>query len=216
VAGIRKIIVAVAVAGALALALPAGAAGSVAGPRLDVARVSRWAASVEVIGLEGDNAAAVHRLWGEFVAGLPAQESCLLANPPTIQAKADMRPRAAYAPSISTLYVKPGDLDRLVVFHELAHHLDFTCGAAEAIGEDFRSAQGIAASKPWWQHGSPVTWPAEYFANAVAISLGEHSRHGVSAAAVDVVSVWTGRSPAPDQIAPLTVAPPSPLVARLI
>lgn len=178
----------------VALGTASPAAAAMGGPApVDVAGVALWASSLQVSGLDAADTAAVQSLWGEFLGGLPHQASCLLASPPQVVAKSDMRPRAAYAPSISTLYVKPGDLDRLVVFHELAHHLDFTCGAAEEVGADFREAQGISASKPWWQHGRPVTWPAEYFANAVAVSLGETSRHGVTSEAVIVVSRWTGR-----------------------
>src|SRR5690554_5433675 len=109
----------------------------------------RWPANIEVVGLSHTDAAQVEELWSEFVAGVPAHASCLLASPPRIVAKPDMAPRAAYAPSSSTLYVKPGDLSRLAVFHELAHHLDFACGAAEELGGEFRAAQGIAADKPW-------------------------------------------------------------------
>lgn len=110
-----------------------------------------------------------------------------------------MAPRAAYAPATGTLYVKPGDLERLVVFHELAHHLDFTCGAADQVGGALREAQGIPAAKAWWQEGSPVTWPAEYFANAVAIALGETSRHDVAPDTVMVVEEWMGRTaPVPE------------------
>jgi hypothetical protein len=192
-------------------------AGAVDRTRLDVAGISSWAASLEVVGLDTDDAQAIKALWGEFVTGLPAQAQCLLANPPVIEANSNMSPRAAYAPSISTLYVKPGDVERLVVFHELAHHLDFTCGAADAIGPEFRGAQGISASKPWWQDGSPATWPAEYFANAVAVSLGEHSRHGVTAAAVEVVSVWSGRTQSPPEpVPPLTLDEPGAITPRLV
>lgn len=173
-------------------ALPAGA---VTAPRIDVDvnGLSLWTMGVQVTGFDAGATAAVQSLWGEFVSGLPGQAGCLLANPPAIVAKTDMSNRAAYAPSIATLYVNPGDIDRLVVFHELAHHLDFACGAADQIGGEFRAAQGIPASKPWWKDGRPVTWPAEYFANAVAVSLGETSRHGVTPEAVEVVSRWAGR-----------------------
>lgn len=195
------------------LALPAAAHGT-----RDLVSLPRWAADVEVLGLSSDDSARVQGLWEEFVAGMPAQAPCLLTTPPRIEAKANMRPRAAYSPSGGTLFVKPGDLDRLVVFHELAHHLDFTCGGAEEIGDDLRAAQGIPASKPWWQHGAPVTWPAEYFANAVAIALGEHSRHGVTAEAVEVVEGWM-RHPAPvatAQAPPLLADDPGPDVPRLL
>lgn len=189
----------------LGSSLPAAAAGGDA--RVDLVGVRLWASSLDVVGLDEADAAAVKSLWGEFVSGLPEQAGCLIAHPPTVEVKADMAPRAAYAPSISTLYVRPGDLDRLVVFHELAHHLDFTCGAADQIGAEFRQAQGIADSKPWWKHGSPVSWPAEYFANAVAISLGESSRHAVAPAAVEVVERWTGRA-----VVPTTVKAPPPTI----
>lgn len=148
--------------------------------------------AVDVRGLAEADSAQVEALWSEFVTGSPSHSACLLAAPPRIVARPDMAPRAAYAPSSGTLYVKPGDVNRLVVFHELAHHLDFTCGAADAIGEEVRVAQGISPSKAWWKDGSPETWPAEYFANAVAISLGEDSRHGVTAATVAVVEEWMG------------------------
>lgn len=170
------------------LAVPAAAH-----PTSDFVRISPWSAAVETRGLDETATQAVTDLWEEFVTGAPAHAACLLASPPRIEAKPDMPPRAAYAPATATLFVKPGDLDRLVVFHELAHHLDFTCGAADEIGADLRAAQGIPAAKPWWKDGSPVTWPAEYFANAVAINLGEHSRHGVTSAAVEVVEEWMGR-----------------------
>lgn len=151
--------------------------------------------AIDVRGLAESESNHVEGLWGEFVAGSPAHSACLLATPPRIVARADMAPRAAYAPASGTLYVKPGDVSRLVVFHELAHHLDFTCGAADTIGDDLRVAQGISPSKAWWKDGSPVTWPAEYFANAVAISFGEESHHGVTEATVAVVEQWMGRAP---------------------
>jgi hypothetical protein len=170
------------------LAAPAGAAvslpleGSAPAALLDL----------ETDGLDPDDVARVHALWSEFVAGLPSQRACLLAAPPAVAARTDMAPRAAYAPDSATLYVRPGDLPRLVVFHELAHHLDFECGAADEIGDDLRSAQGIPLSTAWWLEGEPVTWPAEYFANAVAIALGEESRHDVAPATVELVSQWGG------------------------
>lgn len=194
------------------LALPASAQ-----PSTGLVRVSPWTAAVSLHGFGDADAARISALWAEFVAGAPDHSACLLASPPRIEAKTDMAPRAAYSPSTSTLFVKPGDLDRLVVFHELAHHLDFACGAADEIGEELREAQGIAQSKPWWKDGSPVTWPAEYFANAVAIALGEHSRHGVGAETVTVVEEWMGRGePAEQGPAPvLTIGQPGPDVPRL-
>lgn len=194
----------------LAPALPSRAQFLVNSPahptRAELVRVSPWTRSVQISGLSSVNAAQVEGLWGEFVAGVPAHAACLLETPPRIEAKSGMAPRAAYAPSTSTLFVRPGDLDRLVVFHELAHHLDFTCGAAEAVGADLRAAQGMSPDKPWWKHGSPVTWPAEYFANAVAIALGEESRHDVTTETVEVVEQWLGRA-APARVA-VGVAPP--------
>lgn len=208
----RYLIASVITALFVTLALPAAAVTTT-----DLVRVSTWSASVEVRGLDGEEADQVTDLWAEFVAGIPAQAGCLLASPPGFEAKRDMRPRAAYAPATATLYVKPGDLERLVVFHELGHHLDFTCGGAEAVGAELRAAQGISASKPWWNHGSPVTWPAEYFANAVAIALGEESRHGVTAEAVDVVEEWLGRTlpVTPEPVRVLTFGEPGPDVPRL-
>ncbi|HEX2154349.1 MAG TPA: hypothetical protein VHL52_10270 [Acidimicrobiia bacterium] len=208
---VRRIL-ALAIALVAVVALPASAF-----PTSDLVRVSPWTAGVDVRGLENADAARVASLWAEFVAGTPSQSSCLLASPPRIEAKADMAPRAAYSPSTATLFVKPGDLDRLVVFHELAHHLDFTCGAADEIGDELRQAQGLSASKPWWQHGDPVTWPAEYFANAVAISLGEHSRHAVTAETVEVVEGWMGRrAPTEPKVVPvLTIGQPGPDVPRV-
>lgn len=158
----------------------------------DLAQMAKTAASVEISGLNAVDAATVQDLWSEFVVSLPAHSACLAANPPQVEGKADLAPRAAYAPSTATLFVRPGDLPRLVVFHELAHHLDFTCGAADSIGDELRAAQNLSPNKGWWQDGSPVTWPAEYFANAVAISLGEHSRHGVTDATVELVKDWAG------------------------
>lgn len=151
--------------------------------------------SIEVSGLSAEGTSQVEGIWSEFVAAIPAQATCLMATPPKVVARTDIGPRAAYAPGSATLYVKPGDLDRVVVFHELAHHLDFTCGGAEAVGEELRAAQGLSAAKPWWKHGQPVTWPAEYFANAVAIALGEESRHDVAPATVDLVREWMGDTP---------------------
>lgn len=168
----------------------------------DHVSVLRWPARIEVSGLSDSDAAAAEDLWAAFVAGVPAHASCLLASPPRVVAKPDMAPRAAYAPSSSTLYVKPGDLSRLVVFHELAHHLDFACGAAEELGGEFRAAQGIAADKPWWKDGDPVTWPAEYFANAVAMALGEESRHRVTAEALTLVEEWIGRTQVAQPVVP--------------
>lgn len=204
----------VAAALVVSVALPAAAVD-----RSHSTRVSPSTASVEVVGLSASDTVGVEALWSEFVASIPSQAGCLLASPPTVEAKPDMRPRAAYAPSIATLYVKPGDISRLVIFHELGHHLDFACGAAEEIGADLRRAQGIAASKPWWKHGDPVTWPAEFFANAVAISLGEESRHAVTAETVAVVEEWLGRSrpvvAVSSQEPPLTMGEPGPDVPRL-
>ncbi|MFP3913340.1 MAG: hypothetical protein ACLFWM_00565 [Actinomycetota bacterium] len=184
----------------VSLSLPAAAQ-----PPSELVRLSGWSLAVEVRGLDVEEAAQVEGLWGEFVAGAPAHSACLLARPPVVAARPDMAPRAAYAPGSSTLYVKPGDLDRLVVFHELAHHLDFACGAAEAVGSDLRAAQGIPGERAWWKEGDPVTWPAEYFANAVAIALGEESRHDVTDATVGVVEEWMGRTRAVVTVPPVPV-----------
>lgn len=194
----------------LSLALPAAAQ-----PTSSLVRISPWHLAPDVRGLDEDQATRVRELWTEFVAGAPAHSVCLLASPPKFVGRSDMAPRAAYAPASATLYVKPGDLDRLVVFHELAHHLDFACGAAEAIGDELRAAQGIAPGKPWWKDGSPTTWPAEYFANAVAISLGEHSRHDVSPATVEVVEEWLKATPTVRLAPVLTVGEPGPDIPRV-
>jgi len=207
-----RILPAVAAVLVVALALPAGARAP-----SDFVSISPWPLAVETHGLADSDTAEIDDLWNEFVAGTPAHTACLLAEPPRVEAKTDMAPRAAYSPSTATLFVKPGDLDRLVVFHELAHHLDFTCGAADDIGVDLRAAQGISASKPWWKDGSPVTWPAEYFANAVAINLGEHSRHGVTSGTVEVVEEWMGRGAPAEPATPvvLRVGEPGPDVPRI-
>lgn len=209
----RSLIVVLAAFLAVGLAIPAQARS------FDMVRVSALTASVEVGGLDVAQSARVQELWGEFVTAIPGQASCLLASPPRIEAKSDMAPRAAYAPASATLFVKPGDLDRIVVFHELGHHLDFACGAAEEIGDDLRAAQGIAANKPWWKHGDPVSWPAEYFANAVAIALGEESRHDVQPATVALVEQWMGISGetvgAPADIDPIILGEPGPDALRL-
>lgn len=172
--------------------LPAGAIGS---PPVDLAGISTPIPPLTVSGLDAADQARIQQLWAEFVSGLPAQAACLLSSPPQVQGDGGLRPRAAYAPSSATLFVRPHHLERLVVFHELGHHLDFACGASEQIGAQLRQAQGIAASKPWWKDGKPVTWPAEYFANAVAITLGEKSRHDVSQSTIELVGLWTGHIP---------------------
>jgi hypothetical protein len=207
-----RIFVAAVVALVATLPLAAGAQSS-----SHLVRISGWSMAVEVRGLTGSDADRVEALWGEFVAGSPAHSACLLASPPQIEARSDMAPRAAYAPASATLYVKPGDLERLVVFHELAHHLDFACGGSEAVGDALREAQGIASSKAWWKEGDPVTWPAEYFANAVAIALGEHSRHDVTAATVELVEEWMGRTePVVETPAVLTIDEAGPYIPHLI
>lgn len=123
----------------------------------------------------------------EMVAAAPAQVECL--TKPSVEAL-EGGPRAAYAPDTAILYVRPGEGDRLVLLHELAHHLDFLCDAQGQIGAAFREAQGIAPGKAWWMEGPPVTWPAEYFANAVAVAMGEVSAHGVTPEAVALVKTW--------------------------
>ncbi|CAN5850168.1 hypothetical protein BH23ACT5_BH23ACT5_17600 [soil metagenome] len=175
-----------------------------------------WAVSVEVTGLDATDTATIRVLWTEFASGIPAHSACLLASPPRIVAKTDMAPRAAYAPKSATLLVKPGDVSRLVVFHELAHHLDFTCGAADSIGDDVRRVQGIDSSKAWWLEGDPVTWPAEYFANAVAIALGEQSNHDVHPDTVEVVARWLGYTEPEPIVTPVILDNPNSQVPALI
>jgi hypothetical protein len=192
----RRLSVAVVAAAVVLAALPATAHPT------DLVRITGWAAALEKRGLGPTEAEQIDVLWAEFVSAVPAHTACLLAHPPRVEANYDMPVRAAYAPATATLYVKPPDLARLVVFHELAHHLDFTCGAADQIGLELRRAQGLPDSKPWWRHGPPASWPAEYFANAVAIALGETSRHAVTDATVALVEEWLGRRPVP-----LTVLP---------
>src|SRR5690606_30463858 len=130
-------------------------------------QISTWTLNADIRGLDQVDSSRVEALWNEFVAGVPAHSACLLASPPRFESKPDLAHRAAYSPSRRVLYVKPHDLDRLVVFHELAHHLDFTCGASETIGDDLRRAQGLPMERDWWKEGPLTGWPAEYFANAV-------------------------------------------------
>lgn len=163
---------------------------------LPLAGVAAADSAPEIRGFEAPDAARLETLWEEFVAGVPAWSSCLVAAPPLIVSQPAMRPRAAYSPSEATLFVKPGDLDRVVVIHELAHHLDFTCGAADAVGSDLRAAQGLPAGRAWWLEGAPVDWPAEYFANAVVVLFGEETRHDVKAGTVEVVAAWVAAEPA--------------------
>ena len=202
--GIRRLVLVALTVLAVGASLPAGAKTSAP---VDLAGMSRWVGSIEIVGLSDPDVVAVQRLWGEFVTGLPAQAACLVASPPRVEGKSGLGPRAAYSPSTATLFVRPGDLERLVVFHELAHHLDFTCGASEAIGADLRVAQNLSPTKAWWNEGAPVTWPAEYFANAVAIALGESSRHNVTAGTVALVEQWTGSGAEPPTVDVATPVP---------
>jgi hypothetical protein len=62
--------------------------------------------------------------------------------------------------------------------HELAHHLDATCGALADLRPDFLEAQGHPAGTPW---DGADTWeaiPAEQFAETVVlVVLGERQQH---------------------------------------
>ncbi len=208
--GVRTTALSLLTAVVVAVAAPAAAfVPTPAGPSL-------WSVSFEVTGLDTAATARINALWAEFATAVPAHSACLLASPPRIVAKIDMRPRAAYAPNSATLFVKPGDLSRLVIFHELAHHLDFTCNAAEEVGAELRRAQGISASKAWWLEGDPVSWPAEYFANAVAIVLGEDSRHDVHPDTLEVVSEWLGYTEPAPVAAPVILDSPNSSLPALV
>lgn len=145
-----------------------------------------------------DITSEVHQIWEEMKSAAPAQAHC-----------ATTPPRVVWDPSIRTGFYKTttatitlGTHRRDVIAHELAHHLDYSCGGAAALGEALRASQGLPSDRPWTGSGKPAGRPAEYFANAVILAIGYPSKHNVKKGTVEVVRAWmTGSTPPPSTTA---------------
>jgi hypothetical protein len=100
--------------------------------------------------------------------------------------------RARYSSGVIDIRV-PATAPRIeeVVVHEVAHHLDATCGRVDNVRNQFLATQG--STSPWHSGPSWEETPAEQFAEAVTLVVLDRQRaHNVrvSSDAVDVVRRW--------------------------
>lgn len=162
-------------------------------------RFSRWAGRVVVVvvvaalvwsadgptarieptqDLPPDVAEALDDAWRRFLLVFGERRACMSDVSLTLarDVPGDARYRLADRSIVIEIPTSPARFAESVV-HELAHHMERTCGIEE-IRDDFLAAQGFAADVPWY---GPAEWeelPTEHFAEAVVdVVLGERLLH---------------------------------------
>ena len=171
------------------LAVAAVSTGSVSGepePRL-----------VPTQRLPDDVAILLDATWEEFLAATPAHHSCLGTVRIELVAEVDGGDAAYRRDERLILIQIPTSPHRFPesVVHELAHHLEATCGFDGAHRDRLRSAQGIEGDRPWTQVEQWEDRPAEHLAEAVVqVVRGDRVLHHdlvpLTSAAVELVEDW--------------------------
>lgn len=147
--------------------------------------------------LPDDVALLTAATFDRFEAAFPAQRSCF--TDVELELVADVPSGAArYVASDRLILIEiPTSPRRYVesLTHELAHHLDTSCGAEPAIGAAFRAAQGIDPEVPWDDVEAWEARPTEQYAEAVVEYVtGDRYTHAdiidVSRGGVEIVKAW--------------------------
>ncbi len=166
------------------------------------------------IGFSPEQVDQIERVFTMFVNALPVKAGCL--KDVSIAADPDLESIGAYYTNRHRIALDTDRMSDYAIVHELAHHLDDSCGAGVAIGDQVKAAQGLTAPA-WWEGSSWVLIPAEHFAETIAkILLGINvDRPGMTipTETVDLVRTWLElASPAPTApIAPISpIAPTTP------
>lgn len=152
--------------------------------------------------LPDDVALLTSTTWDRFEAAFPARRACL--TDVELELLDDVALGAArYVESERLILIEiPTSPRRYVesLTHELAHHLDASCGAELAIGAALRAAQGIDPQVPWDEVEVWEERPTEQYAEVVVEYVtGDRFTHAdvidVSQEAIEVVRDWgIGRS----------------------
>lgn len=147
--------------------------------------------------LPDDVALLTAATWDRFEAAFPAQAGCL--TDVESELVDDVAGGAArYVASERLIRIEiPTSPRRYVesLTHELAHHLDASCGAELAIGAVIREAQGIDPEVPWEGVDPWEARPTEHYAEAVVEYVtGDRFTHAdiidVSVEVVEIIEAW--------------------------
>ena len=146
-----------------------------------------------------EEAAEIVEQWQRFLSHFDGYADCLEPLEVRVVDRAEDWYHAKDVGPIAAFYVFPPDPmiyieHRKVVpgnlLHEMAHHLDISCGLAEgSIGDAFRIAQGIADERGWFEGGTWSAVPAEVFAEAVVKYFGGSTQIDISRDAVRVIEM---------------------------
>lgn len=135
--------------------------------------------------------------WDRFEAAFPAQRTCLTDVELVLSDDVPLGAARYVASERMILIEIPTSPRRYVesLTHELAHHLDASCGAERAIGASLRAAQGIGPQVPWDDGEVWEERPTEQYAEAVVEYVtGDRFTHAdiidVSDEAVEIVEAW--------------------------
>jgi hypothetical protein len=137
--------------------------------------------------------------WDSFLAAFPAQHDCI--GTVTVRLTRSVEGGdALYRSSERTILIEiPTTPERFPesLAHELGHHLESACGAAEELGTAFRRSQGLEPDSPWSGSDPWFESPSEQFAETVVeLVLGERITHPdivtLDDATLDLVREWGG------------------------
>lgn len=142
-----------------------------------------------------DLEALAEATFDRFVAAFPSREACI--GRVEVRGAWELDDRARYLPDETVVVVRiPATAPQLEValIHELAHHLEFSCPAQEAVRSAFLAAQGTAGGSDWFDGPSWEETPSEQWASAVVVHvLGRadpHARIALTDEALAVVRGW--------------------------
>jgi len=176
----------VAVVGVLVLGLAFLVIDLRSGPRLVVPQD----VPVEVTSL-------VDATWASFLDAFPAQRRCI-GEVTLVLVRHVEGGDASFSPSERTIHIEiPTTPERFPesLAHELGHVVDRSCGGEAAVGDAFRLAQGIPATRGWSAGDHWFDEPSEQFAETVVqIVEGRRLLHAdvfdVTDDAIAIVSDW--------------------------
>lgn len=179
----------------LALVLASAAAATALGAPSGVAREPAGPALLVAPDVPNDVRVLATATWDRFLDAFPARRGCI--PPLTLRHAWTLPDRAAYDPDDRLVVLRvPATAAslRATLYHEFAHHLEFSCPAHRSLREPFLAAIGSAADAAWFAGRRWEDVPSERFAEAVTVyvlgHVPSHLRVPVPRAALGEIERW--------------------------